>query len=75
MDEKLVQSLEKIERLLEEKKAIDADINSIKKELKSEGYIDSYINYVLGLRQKDKDEVYEMLSLQEKYRKIAGIES
>lgn len=69
----LVQFLERIERLREEKKGIADDEKDVFSEAKASGFDTKTMRYILTLRKMDKSSRDEMDALIETYRREAGI--
>lgn len=72
-DDRLVSFMERIERLEEEKKGIQSDINDIFAEAKSSGYDVKAMRAVLKLRKMDTLERQEQEYLVEEYKRMLGI--
>lgn len=72
-DERLISLMERIERLDEEKRGIQADINDIFKEAKGCGYDVKAMKTVLKLRKMDAIERDEQEYLVEEYKRMLGI--
>lgn len=70
---KLIELVERIERLEEEAKQIAEGIRDVYLEAKKEGYIAKYIKQCISLRAKDPDELAEDDELTQMYRKALGI--
>lgn len=65
--------IEKIERLEEEKKAIQDDIKEIFAEAKSLGFDTKIIREVLKIRKMDQSDLYEKETLIDLYRRALGM--
>lgn len=72
--ERLISFIERIERLTEEKKSIQADIKSVFDEAKGTGYDVKAMKVVLKLRAMDPSEREEYEFLADTYKKAVGIE-
>ena len=70
----LVQHVEKIERLLEERQAINDDIGDIYKLAKSDGYDTRTIRAIIQLRKLSKAERQERQSLLDTYLAAFGMD-
>lgn len=73
-DARLVQLLERIENLDEEKKAIADDIKDVFTEAKALGYDAKIMRHVLKLRKMKPDARAEMDQLIETYRIAVGLD-
>lgn len=69
----LLSIVQRIERLNEDKSAIEADLKEVMSEAKSAGYDPKYIKKMIDLRKLDPDELYEMDELTKMYRDALGI--
>ncbi len=67
--------LERVERLMEEKKGLSDDIKDVFLELKAAGYDGPTARRMLALRKMDKDKRDEMDALNATYREELGIPS
>lgn len=72
-DRNLIQFLERIERLREEKKGLADDEKDVFAEAKATGYDTKIMRYVLGLRKLDKNTLDERDALIETYRFHVGL--
>lgn len=72
-DERLVSLMERIERLEEEKKGIQSDINDIYSEAKGCGYDVKTMRAVLKLRKMSQADRDEQEFLLEEYKKMLGM--
>ena len=66
--------LERIERLQEEKAALQADIREVKSEAKVAGYDIKVINYLLKLRATAPDDLAEFEAMVGVYRRAIGMQ-
>lgn len=71
--EQLIQFIERIERLEEDKKAISEDIKDIYTEAKSSGYESKIIRKVVSLRRKTKEQRQEEETLLDLYMQSIGM--
>jgi uncharacterized protein (UPF0335 family) len=71
--EQLVQFIERIERLEEDKKAISEDIKDIYTEAKSSGYESKIIRKIVSLRRKTKEQRQEEETLLDLYMSSIGM--
>ena len=69
----LVAYLERIERLLDEKKGIADDVKDVFAEAKSTGFDTKMMRRVLVLRKMDLNALAEMDMLEETYRREVGL--
>jgi uncharacterized protein (UPF0335 family) len=69
----LRQFIERIERLEEEKAALQGDIKDVMGEAKSRGYDTKAIKTIIRLRKKDKDERMEEEAILETYMNALGM--
>ena len=69
----LRQFIERIERLEEEKAALQSDIKDVMGEAKGRGYDTKAIKTILRLRKKDKDERMEEEAILETYMAALGM--
>lgn len=74
VEKRLVQYFERIERLVEEKKAIADDIKDVFAEAKSDGYDTKTMRYVLRLRAMESHDRQEMEALIETYKAAVGLD-
>jgi uncharacterized protein (UPF0335 family) len=65
--------VERIEKLEEERKALQADIKDIYTEAKSAGYDAKVLRMVIAARKKDQDELSEQQALLETYMRALGM--
>ena len=72
-NQRLLSLVERIERLEEEKRALAADIASIKMEAKSAGFDVKVINQMIKERRMSQSEMEEHLALAEIYRAALGM--
>ena len=70
---KLIQIIERIERLEEEKNNISEDIREVYGESKSEGFDNKVVRQLIKLRKMDKMEVEEQEELLELYKRAVGM--
>ena len=73
-DQKLIQYLERVERLKEEIKGLNYDVKDVFLEAKSEGYDPKMMRHILSLRKMPVHDRKEMEALLEVYRAAAGID-
>ena len=71
--EQLVQYLERIERLEEEKRALMADIKDIYSEAKATGFDTKTMRQLIKMRAMDKDVLAEQDDLLDTYREAVGL--
>ncbi len=71
--EQLVQYLERIERLEEEKKALMADMKDIYSEAKATGFDTKTMRQLIKMRAMDKDALAEQDDLLDTYREAVGL--
>ena len=71
--EQLVQYLERIERLEEEKRAMMADIKDIYSEAKATGFDTKTMRQLIKMRAMDKDLLAEQDDLLDTYREAVGL--
>ena len=71
--EQLVQYLERIERLEEEKRALMADIKDIYSEAKATGFDTKTMRQPIKMRAMDKDVLAEQDDLLDTYREAVGL--
>ena len=71
--EHLVQYLERIERLEEEKRALMADIKDIYSEAKATGFDAKTMRQLIKMRAMDKDLLAEQDDLLDTYREAVGL--
>ena len=69
----LRQFIERIERLEEEKAALDDDIKDVMAELKGRGYDVKAVRAILKLRKQDPDERQEAEAILELYMNALGM--
>lgn len=72
--DQLVQYLERIERLEDEKKALMADIKDVYSEAKAGGFDVKTMRQLIKLRAMDKDLLAEQDTLLTTYREAIGLE-
>ena len=65
--------VERIERLEEEKKAIQEDIKEILSEAKGQGFDTRILRKVIALRKKDQEEISEEEALLDVYLRALGM--
>jgi len=65
--------IERIERLEEEKKALNSDIKSVYAEAKGFGFDTKAVRAIIILRQKDEDERHEEEALVKLYAEALGM--
>lgn len=71
--QQLVQYLERIERLEEEKKALMADIKDVYDEAKATGFDTKIMRQLIKLRNMDKNLLAEQDDLLTTYREAVGL--
>lgn len=71
--QELINIINKLEKLEEEKRDLGDVINDTYNEAKVKGYDIKIIKHILKLKKKDKDELAEEDSLIELYRNAVGI--
>ena len=71
--EQLVQYLERIERLEEEKRVLMADIKDIYSEAKATGFDTKTMRQLIKMRAMDKDLLAEQDNLLDTYREAVGL--
>ena len=71
--EKLIQLIERVERLEEEKRALQADIKDIYTEAKATGFEPKIMRQVIKLRTMDSDLLSEQDALLDTYRDALGL--
>ena len=71
--EQLMQFVSRIEKLNQDKAAIQADIREIFTEARGMGFDPKFIRYIIKLRKLDSEELYEADELAVMYRNAAGI--
>lgn len=72
--DEVMQYINRIEKLEEEKKAISEDIKSVYLELKSTGYDPKIIRKIISIRRKTKEERQEEEALLDLYMSAIGME-
>lgn len=72
--ERLIQLLERIERLAEEKAGLAEDIRDVYAEAKSAGYETKIIRMVIKLRGMDRQKRQEQEELLDLYKSAVGME-
>lgn len=73
-NKELLQVIERIERLEEEKANVGADIKSVYDEAKNNGYDTKAIRAIVRLRKKDRNERLEEESILESYKNAIGLD-
>lgn len=73
LDRRLIQLIERIERLNEEKKGIADDIKDVFAEGKAVGYDTKIMRQIIALRKMDRDDRMEMESILELYKVATGL--
>jgi len=71
--EQLLQYLERIERLEEEKRALMADMKDIYSEAKATGFDTKTMRQLIKMRAMDKDALAEQDDLLDTYREAVGL--
>lgn len=71
--DQIISFCERIEKLNEDKAAIQADLKQVYNEVVEAGFHKKYIAMLVRLRQKDKDELVEDDELLKMYRKAINI--
>lgn len=74
LDRQLIQFLERIERLREEKKGIADDERDTFNEAKSQGYDPKMMRHILALRKMPVHDRKEMEAILEVYRAATGLD-
>lgn len=72
-DQRLRSIVERVERLIEERKALTSDISDIYKEAKSAGYDVKALRKLVAERSKDPREIEEQEQLLDVYRNALGM--
>lgn len=72
-DQKLLQLIERIERLEEEKKGIGDDIKDVYNEAKAQGYDAKITRQIVRLRKMKPDDRREMEAVLELYKAAMGM--
>lgn len=72
--DELRQFIERVERMNEEKTAINADISEIYKEAKSRGFDTKVMKAIVSERAKDANAVAEFKSIYELYAEALGMD-
>ena len=72
--DEVMQYINRIEKLEEEKRAISEDIKSVYIEVKSTGYDPKIIRKLVSIRRKSKEERQEEEALLELYMSAIGME-
>jgi uncharacterized protein (UPF0335 family) len=72
--DEVMQYINRIEKLEEEKRAISEDIKSVYLEVKSTGYDPKIIRKLVSIRRKSKEERQEEEALLELYMSAIGME-
>jgi uncharacterized protein (UPF0335 family) len=72
--DEVIQYINRIERLEEEKKATAEDIKEVYSELKNNGYDAKIIRKLVSIRRKSKEERQEEEALLEIYMQAIGME-
>lgn len=65
--------VERVEKLTEDVKAINADIKEVLSEAKSAGYDPKYIRLIVKLRAQTQEQIEENDELESMYRNALGI--
>ena len=71
--EQLIQLIERVERLEEEKRALMADIKDVYAEAKATGFEPRIMRQVIRLRSMDRDLLSEQDALLDTYRDALGL--
>jgi len=71
--ERLKSFIERIERLEEEKRGLSGDIKEVYAEAKGTGFEPKIMRQIIKLRQMDKEEVDEVESLLDLYKRALGM--
>ena len=71
--EQLIQLIERVERLEEEKRALMADIKDVYAEAKAAGFEPKIMRQVIKLRTMDRDLLSEQDALLDTYRDALGL--
>jgi uncharacterized protein (UPF0335 family) len=72
-DARLIQYIERIERLREERKGISSDINDVYQEVKSAGYEPSIVKDLIRVRAMDAEKRTAQLELFDTYLVAVGM--
>lgn len=73
--DRLLSFLERIERLIEEKKEISKDIKDVFAEAKGTGFDTKVMRKIIALRAMEKEDRQEMDTLEALYRRAVGIQT
>ena len=71
--QQLLSFVQRIEKLNEDKAAIEADLKGVLDEAKSAGFDKKYVKEIVKLRKLDSDELDEQDELMKMYREAAGL--
>lgn len=71
--QQLLSFVQRIEKLNEDKAAIEADLKEVLDEAKSVGFDKKYVKEIVKLRKLDPDELDEQDELMVMYRRAAGL--
>ncbi len=71
--QQLLSFVQRIEKLNEDKAAIEADLKEVLDEAKSVGFDKKYVREIVKLRKLDPDELDEQDELMVMYRRAAGL--
>ena len=71
--QQLLSFVQRIEKLNEDKAAIEADLKEVLDEAKSVGFDKKYVKEIVKLRKLDSDELDEQDELMKMYREAAGL--
>ena len=71
--QQLLSFVQRIEKLNEDKAAIEADLKEVLDEAKSVGFDKKYVKEIVKLRKLDSDELDEQDELMAMYRRAAGL--
>ena len=72
--DEVIQYINRIERLEEDKKSVSEDIKGVYEELKGNGYDAKIIRKLISIRRKTKEERQEEETLLELYMQAIGME-
>lgn len=71
--QQLLSFVQRIEKLNEDKAAIEADLKEVLDQAKSAGFDKKYVREIVKLRKLDSDELDEQDELMAMYRRAAGL--
>lgn len=73
--ERLKSFIERIERLQEERKALNEDIKEVFSEAKGTGFDTKIMRKLIAVRKMDKDDLDEEMTLMDVYARAIGMDS